>query len=979
MAVLIGAAGAVVAVMWLIRRGDSGGAPACTGATGQALTLSGGEEPATSDVGEERGEKRLKAVFRDRRIEMKGRFGRLLIGVVFLQTAMVAVLLVTQVISQRAIASGVPDDSGGTYVVPVASLVATAVSIAAGYCLALAAAPRIQPAAGLTVVAAVTVVLGTVPLSKLEVGGPVTGVHAADVWLRSAQLGTLALLCALALWNAASRRTAARLRPWVIPAATAAAGGAYYLLEVGVWVAYVLAGQSSAGTGYLVDDLGVQTMLLPVVLTVVVLLYSTDLLDWGEITAWRITYLVKHRSPRRFRVLTPLAALAVVGNVLRTAPAAAPAELAAGVVIAGAAVLLARRTDHYAGWSDDMRSHAVLLGAIVLFAYTTVLSNITSDIASPLRLSSLSLYWLVSVPLAAVGLAAGCWLLARGRAARTAARTLGLFLALAGMLVLATGLSQFLAVSHLPSILPARFSALAGVQLAVGLAVLASTGWALARRRVPAVADTILADLFVLLACLELVTLIGWLLKGITALGGVSPFVLASLFLVLGAWGLFTSGDQLNAGSTRYPRRARMMLLASYTVIANAIALYLGTLRVPGTSTSAAGYLTGDFTTPAGLGILGSAVVAMAFLLRGRGQRPPDSPAGAAAVRRPRTAAALAAGAVVVLVAGCGASAQSGGPYQAKVPGPGCDKNGAYWSVPPGEPVSARCLSAGLEVAASPHGSGDVQFLPPDGTFPRNYTISVQVRFSTLTDGCVSIYTRSSAAGHYTSYICTGQTAGSQDHQWGLERITPAGQWLLGIGELGNTGTYTLQATTENTRQRITINGATASGTDSALGSTKYIALGISNSGTQTGSAVFSDFTFTPLPDNPVRQTTSATALPTTTRDKVAVWYTDTGKPELALLESRLDAVGHAPSLAAQGAECGKLAAAVTAVSAEPQVPDPAAQPWFTQALTEYGKAAADCQAGATSHDTALSDRAAAEIHLAMVDIAQFESAIASD
>ena len=166
----------------------------------------------------------------------------------------------------------------------------------------------------------------------------------------------------------------------------------------------------------------------------------------------------------------------------------------------------------------------------------------------------------------------------------------------------------------------------------------------------------------------------------------------------------------------------------------------------------------------------------------------------------------------------------------------------------------------------------------------------MQIEFSSLTDGCVSIYTRSSSAGHYTSYICTDQAASSQDYQWGMQRIAPsASQWLLALGELGPARTYTLEATAENADQQIQINGAAASAADATFTATKYIALGISNSGTQAGSAVFSHFTYTPLPAHPQPQ--SVAALPITTRDRVVVWYTDIGKPEIALLTGRLDSV----------------------------------------------------------------------------------------
>jgi len=255
----------------------------------------------------------------------------------------------------------------------------------------------------------------------------------------------------------------------------------------------------------------------------------------------------------------------------------------------------------------------------------------------------------------------------------------------------------------------------------------------------------------------------------------------------------------------------------------------------------------------------------------------------------------------------------------------------------------------------------------------------VNVTFESLTDGCVSIYTRSSANGHYTSYICDSQAAG-QGYQWGLERITPDKQWLLTLGELGdNSGSYSLTATAENVTQRMSINGAVASGTDSALLATSYIALGISNAASQPGSVIFSDFTYTPLPANPGTSQVGSHSLPVTTADQVAVWYTDYGKAEIALLANALEAIGHTTTPAQQVVACGSLKTAVLTAQADPRVPDPAAQPWLAQALTQYEQGATNCQAGARTGNTAESNEAASEIRLAEADITQFENAIADD
>ena len=987
---LIAVAGATVTLISIISRTYSARSLVDAEVVRRSPAVPDGREQDKADGDEQSDEKGPIAVFRDRRIVLKdkGRLFRLLIWAVFAQTALAAVLLAAQEIPQAAVSSGVPEPAGGTYAVPLASFLVAVISIAAGYCLALAGALRVPAPAGLAIVAAVTIALAVVPVSRLRVGGPVTGLHATEVWLSWTQLSVLVLLlawAAWAVWPAAARRRGpaaapdARLRPGVSFAGGATAVGAYYALELAIWGAYAGVGQAAAGTGFLLDALGIQTMLLPLLLILVVLLFSTDLLEWGEIMVRCTAARLRRARPGLFVVLTPLAAAAVVANALRLGPGAVPFELAAGAVLAGAAVLLVRVGARGAGWSDDIRPRAVIAGAVAFFAYTTALPGTAFNPGGELGVSPShggGLYWLVSIPLPAAVVAWGVLLLVRRRAGKPGQQTLGLVIVLAGMLTLVTALALFV-----PALFPRHFHTLSVIQLGAALAALAWAGWQLARRHTRA-APGMLADVFVLLTCLLLVTLIIEMLAGITALSAVSTYLLAGFFLILGFWGLITSGENLNkrqpAGAP-YPRDARVMLLASFTVITNATALYLGTLHVPATGAPAAAYLTTDFTTPAGLGILGPVLVALAFLLRKRTYRPGSRTLPAAPVPTTGRAFRLAVAGALALafVAGCSASPPTG-PYGAPIPGPGCDKNGAYWSVPPGEPVSTHCTAAGLEVVAGPQGAGDVQFLPPGGSFSGNYRVSVQIEFSSLTDGCVSIYTRSSSAGHYTSYICTDQAASSQDYQWGMQRIAPsASQWLLALGELGPARTYTLEATAENADQQIQINGAAASAADATFTATKYIALGISNSGTQAGSAVFSHFTYTPLPAHPQPQ--SVAALPITTRDRVVVWYTDIGKPEIALLTGRLDSVGLAPNLAAQGTACAKLATAVTTARADPPVPDPAAQPWLTGALTEFGKAAADCQAGASSHNTALSDRAAAEIHAATADLKQLTTELADD
>jgi hypothetical protein len=1026
---LIGAAGVAATVAWLVWRDNSRPVLPAIG----EVAIPREEEQSAPAGAEKWGEAKIKHVFHERRVEIKGRSGRLLIGAVAVQLIAVVALLGTMEIPQPVVASGVPDGAGGMYLVPEADLVAMSVSVVAVYCLALAAALRIQSSLGLLIVAATVYTLYQAPLAQIEVGGPLTGLRAEDVWLRGGQLGVLALLSVLALgiasarWTAAVRRHAGSgrqagpagavvtdkapgNRPWLASALAVACVVAYFMLELGAWGAYAQAGQIAAGTGFLIDDLGVQTLLVPLVLTVIVLLYSTDLLEWGQVVIARIVYLTGQRLPRPslFQVLAPSAAIAVIAYVVWRAPAMVPSELLVGAIIAAVAVLLARRRDGYAGWSEKTTSRAVLAGAVAVFGYTTGLTSFASEASGPLGYNAVNLYWAVSVPLLAAGLAvAGC-LVARGGAGKTKPasqpdgtsrsdrRTLGLFLVLAGMILLAAGLVYFPKAIGLPVILSTQFSPTDSVQLAAALAALGWSGWRLARRR-PA-AGARFDELFGLLVCLGLVIAIIRLLTWISAL---SPYPFAAFFLILGGWAVIAAGERLNGDSDRYPHNARLMLFASFTIMTNAIVGYLGTLRTPVAGQPPMRSLTSDYSTPLGLAVMGPALVILAFWLRGLpgqesqrqskprgtvatpapGAAPGQQVPSARSTARSRLGVTLAAFLVLAVVAGC-SSPQTGtaGPYKASpAPGPECDTNGALWTIPKGEPVTTQCAKKGLEVTVSGDNAGDVQFAPPIDNFTQNYSVSVTVTFGSLTDGCVSIYTRSSGSGHYTSYICDSQAAG-QGFQWGLERITPGKQWLLALGELASSsGTYTLAAAAENTSQRITIDAATASGTDSTLSGTKYIALGISNAASQPGSVTFSDFAFTPLPANPKAPAAGTPALPETTADQVTVWYTDFGKAEIALLDSRLTALGHTTTLAQQVTACGNLKAAVTTVRTAPAVPDPAAQPWLSNALTEYGKAATDCQAGAESDNTTESDEAASEIRLAEADITQFETAIAHD
>src|ERR1700735_5614905 len=83
------------------------------------------------------------------------------------QTAVVAVLLVTQFVPQPHVSSGVADQGGLAYGVPLASFVVMAVSLAAGFGMLLTGASRSGARLRYGVLAVVTLLLAIQPVTSL--------------------------------------------------------------------------------------------------------------------------------------------------------------------------------------------------------------------------------------------------------------------------------------------------------------------------------------------------------------------------------------------------------------------------------------------------------------------------------------------------------------------------------------------------------------------------------------------------------------------------------------------------------------------------------------------------------------------------------------------------------------------------------------------------------------------------------------------
>jgi hypothetical protein len=810
-----------------------------------------------------------------------------LMWIAMIQIALVAVLMAAQKVHQPQVGTAVQDPMGGDFAVPLVVFVGMTVSVAAGYWFGLAGALRVRTIVGAPVAALATWMLADYPIALLRAGSTSIG-RVSFSGLLWAQLGVLGAFWVWLAWVAVARwrgRTTGPVvqadpdgKPWqrLVFLGTGGCVLAYYALEFAIWVQFLRAGQTAGGTGFVLDDFGLQAVLLPTFLILVVLLGSTDLLEWGEITVrWVVLRAGRAWSPWLLMIATSLAAIAILANAIRQDGVNVLLELAViGIpaVLIGALVWLA---PGYGGWSGDIRSRAVTTGATVIFAYSVILVSITSAVLGELGWPSrfdLRAYWLVSTPVGLAALTAGVLILARG-ALEPEQRGRVLLLVIAGVVIVAAGLPGFLAAAWLPAVLPTQhFVLLNGVLFVAAAGTLIEiTGLAVLGRLKSA--GGLLANTFKLLIGLQLVRLLLDLLQVIARLGANSDYLLAGLFFLTVLWGFVISGDKLTgtkANSAKYPRDGRILLTVSYTLISSATLLYLGALHGPTRASAPPSNLTSDLSTPLGLSVLGSALVIVAFVTRLR--RVPGEPAGRVArlaQRFPAWVRIPSAGAVQVAVAVIGtvltalsvaavatagfpdlaraSAAQLGRSYVAPIPGPDCDAGGAIWDVASGERVSTWCGHSGLVETVAPHRAGDVSFLPPGGFTSPNYRISVTVRFSDRFDGCAAIYTRGSAAGRYENYLCSDNSAA-------IDALNTRGVPLksLAVGFSQPAPSYTMKTVSDGAHQSFFVNGTKISAiVNKEFSVTVNVGLFLFNLGRSAGSAIFSHFTFTLLPGSP--------------------------------------------------------------------------------------------------------------------------------
>jgi hypothetical protein len=809
------------------------------------------------------------------------------------QYILVALLLFTQNWLQPLVNSGVIDSQGINYVVPLAILCFTALSIATGYWFTLAGALRVRWAICLLIVTLDTSLLAVAPITAIVVNtrGVGAGIEpfVSEIRLSWVQLGVLALLWILTLYTLWQKpvipdRTYTAGQPgksegwhWWSFAGMGAALLLYYGLQYGIWLAYARAGLADTGTGFLLQTFSVQSLFLPYFLTILLLLASTDLLAWGEALAETVVFLAwQRKAPWLLLILAPPLALFTIGRVLVVDGRGVLLEVAVVAAPIGLVILLARfaRIDsNWPEWPKTIRSLAVRWGAILLFLIGTLLSggiSLAAELAGLLDTASLPLYSLISVPLWLAALTIGLALLALGRSGNPLQGAVGLFLVMVILLVLTAQLPNFLTAIGWQMAYPQQhFALLNGVQVIVALAILVwIIRWLIRRNKLAQDAEPFpraigpFGAVFLLLAGLQIVPGIISLLKLISKAGTNSNLLLAGFFLLTIFWGLLTASETVSTQEkpdSASSSEGRALIFFGFTLISTAMVLFLGALHavVRNKIVSAPDTLTTDYVSSGGLSLLGPALVALAFLLKvGRrtphteAVRPARQPTGQPA-RQGLVWGILASGGLIsaLVLMYAQADALPGilqtntpdliHPYVAAIPGPNCDTHGASWTITPGSPILTHCLPTGLQIEART-GNGSVLFVPANGTFPQNYSVSVTASFAD-TNACASIATRSSSSGRYESIVCAGG-------RWLIQRIDPV-TTVLASGLVAPERTFTFAATTSGANQSLTLNGiVVATVADGAFASTAFLNLGIFNQKQAADSVIFRHFTYRSLP-----------------------------------------------------------------------------------------------------------------------------------
>lgn len=182
------------------------------------------------------------------------------------------------------------------------------------------------------------------------------------------------------------------------------------------------------------------------------------------------------------------------------------------------------------------------------------------------------------------------------------------------------------------------------------------------------------------------------------------------------------------------------------------------------------------------------------------------------------------------------------GSYFAARPGPGCDRGAAQWAVLDPPQTQVGCQAAGTLLAAPVGGRADLGFTPPDGTFPADYRVSVTAALPRRPGRCVLIGLRMTGVNGYRDGVCS-------NGGWFIDVADEPASSTLAHGAVAPAARYTLTATTDGDEQTLTVNGVTVARVrNGAVTTTAYLLIEAAGLVPDPGSAVLSDFRFTPLP-----------------------------------------------------------------------------------------------------------------------------------
>jgi hypothetical protein len=185
--------------------------------------------------------------------------------------------------------------------------------------------------------------------------------------------------------------------------------------------------------------------------------------------------------------------------------------------------------------------------------------------------------------------------------------------------------------------------------------------------------------------------------------------------------------------------------------------------------------------------------------------------------------------------------------YHTRLPGDGCDINGGLWSS--GRNTSVACGPNATHVSEGKgEFVGELFFDWKDGNaFPANYSVAVSIA-GLPSDGCAGITTRQqkNSLGAYGLYICGDGEQNIVRYNATSGKPTTIGGADQPHASAGSS--FQITASSIGDQQCMQVTGQQKfCATDAVFKTTESIGLAVfADSG--SGSADFSDFTFTPLP-----------------------------------------------------------------------------------------------------------------------------------